>query len=115
MERFTFFERLNNWAKRSVTLKLISIGVLILILLIPTSMLTSLIYERQGIRDNAIAEVSSKWGNAQTFGGPGLSIPYSTIIKDEKGQSETVIRYAHFLPDKIKIDGVIAGATHLNF
>ncbi|MBL7891282.1 MAG: cell envelope integrity protein CreD [Bacteroidia bacterium] len=107
MEKSSFFERLNNWAKRSVTLKLISIGVLILILLIPTSMLTSLIYERQGLRDSAIDEVSSKWGNAQTFGGPVLSIPYTTIIKDDKGQSETVIRYAHFLPDQIKITGVV--------
>lgn len=107
MDKPSVFERLNNWAKRSVTLKLISIGVLVLILLIPTSMLTSLIYERQSIRDSAIDEVSSKWGKAQTFGGPVLSVPYTTIVKDDKGQSETIIRYAHFLPDQIKITGVV--------
>ncbi len=107
MERTSFFERLNNWARRSVTLKLVSVGILILILLIPTSMLTSLIYERQGLRDNAIEEVSSKWGAPQTIGGPVLSIPYRTIIKDDKGQSETVLRYAHFLPDELEITGIV--------
>jgi len=108
MEKPSFFERLNNWSKRSVTLKLLSIGFLILILLIPTSMLTSLIYERQGIRDEAIREVSSKWGQKQTVGGPVLSIPYTVWVKDEKGNSESQIRYAHFLPDKLDIAGVVS-------
>lgn len=107
MEKISTFERLNNWAKRSVTLKLISIGILILILLIPTSMLTSLIYERQSIRDNAIQEVSSKWGQQQTFGGPVVSVPYTVAVKDEKGQVATEIRYAHFLPDQLNITGIV--------
>lgn len=107
MEKPSVLERINNWARRSITLKLFSIGILILILLIPTSMLTSLIYERQGIRDSAIEEVSSKWGSQQTFGGPVLSIPYTAIVRDAKGNSETIIRYAHFLPDQIKINGVV--------
>ena len=107
MEKSSIFERINNWARRSVSLKLISIGFLVLILLIPTSMLTSLIHERQDVRDNAIAEVSSKWGNSQVIGGPVLSIPYNVIVKDEKGHSETTIRYAHFLPDILKIDGKV--------
>ena len=108
MEKISVVERLNSWAKRSVTLKLISIGILILILLIPTSMLDSLIYERQNIRNNAIEEVSSKWGKSQTFGGPVLSVPYTVIVKDDKGQSETQIRYAHFLPDQLDITGTVA-------
>ncbi len=108
MEKLSLFERLNNWARRSVTLKLISIGILILILLIPTSMLDSLIYERQNIRNNAIEEVSSKWGQQQTFGGPVLSVPYTVQVKDDKGQIETEIRYAHFLPDQLDIKGDVS-------
>ncbi len=108
MEKHSVFERINNWARRSITLKLISIGILILILLIPTSMLTSLIYERQNIRDSAIEEVSSKWGNRQTFGGPVLSIPYTSTVRDAKGNSETIIRYAHFLPEQININGILS-------
>jgi len=107
MEKPSAFERINGWARRSVTLKLISIGILILILLIPTSMLTSLVYERQSLRDGAIEEVSSKWGNPQTFGGPVLSIPYTSLLKDDKGNVETRILYAHFLPDELKISGTV--------
>ncbi len=65
----SLFERVNTWAKTSISLKLISIGILILILLIPSSMLTSLVYEREQYRDDAIREVSSKWGDSQTIGG----------------------------------------------
>lgn len=107
MEKPSLFERLNSWARRSVTLKLISIAILILILLIPSSMISSLIYERQNIRDNAIKEVSSKWGERQTIGGPVLSIPYYTQIKDAQGKMETVIRYAHFLPDQFDVNGTM--------
>jgi inner membrane protein len=107
MEKPSLFERINNWARRSVTLKLLSLGFLILILLIPESMLISLVHEREGIRDEAIKEVSSKWGEDQTIAGPVISIPYTVSLKDEKGNISTVIRYAHFLPDDIKITGLI--------
>ncbi len=107
MEKPSVFERVNNWARRSVTLKLLSIGFLILILLIPTSMLTSLIYERQGLRDGAICEVSSKWGDQQVIGGPVLNIPYTEIVKNDKGELESVTRYAHFLPDELNITGSV--------
>ncbi len=106
-EKLSFFERLNNWAKRSVTLKLFSIGILILILLIPSSMLTSLIRERENLRDNAMGEVTSKWGSSQTIGGPVISIPYKTTIKDEHGVTQTKLEYAHFLPDYLEINGKI--------
>src|SRR5262245_20051062 len=107
MEKTSLFDRLNNWIKRSVTIKLFSIGFLILILLIPTSMLQSLISERQDIRDSAIEEVSSKWGGRQTIGGPVLTIPYNILLKDDKGNVESVKRYAHFLPEQLNIDGKV--------
>ena len=103
----SIFERFNNWSKRSVTLKLISISILILLLLIPSSMLNSLISERKTIRDKAIDEVSSKWGEPQTIGGPVISIPYKTSSKDKDGNSEIVINYAHFLPENLTIEGTV--------
>lgn len=105
MEKNSLFDRVNDWIKRSITLKLLSIGILILILLIPTSMLTSLIRERQDVRNEAIQEVSSKWGNRQTLGGPVLSIPYLVDVKDEKGTIVREKRYAHFLPDELSVSG----------
>jgi inner membrane protein len=105
MEKPSFFDRFNNWVKQSVTIKLLSIGFLILVLLIPNSMLESLVRERQSLRDEAIAEVSSKWGSVQTIGGPVLSIPYTAQIKDERGNVEYVTRYIHFLPDELNMNG----------
>ncbi|HEY8401253.1 MAG TPA: cell envelope integrity protein CreD [Cytophagaceae bacterium] len=107
MEKQSWFDKINNWAKGSVMLKIITIGILILVLLIPSSMLDSLIRERQNIRDNAISEVSSKWGNAQTIGGPVISIPFRNKIKNQKGELESRIEYAHFLPEDLKINGKV--------
>lgn len=103
----SLFEKLNAWARRSITLKLISIGILILLLLIPSSMIQSLIYERESIRDEAVSEVSSKWGNAQTIGGPVLTIPYFFRETDDKGKTWVSTRYAHFLPDDLNINGTL--------
>lgn len=105
IEKPSLFERLNNWAKTSISLKLISIAILILILLIPSSMLTSLIYERERYRDEAISEVSNKWGDSQTIGGPVLTIPYEVVLEDAKGKISTVIEYAHFLPEDLLVTG----------
>src|SRR5580765_3339455 len=98
MEKPSVFDRFNNWIKNSVTIKLFSIGFLILILLIPASMLESLIRERQSVRDQAMDEVSSKWGGKQTIGGPVLTVPYVVPVKDAKGNIINEIQYAHFLP-----------------
>jgi inner membrane protein len=105
MKDQSFFERLNLWIKNSITIKLISIGILILIMLIPTTMIESLIQERQNTMDNAVAEVSSKWGNAQIITGPVLTVPYKAYKKAEDGKIIEVTDYAHFLPEKLNING----------
>ena len=83
----TFFEKANNWLKQSVTIRLITIGILILLLLIPVSMVESLIREREYRQEEAIREVSSKWGEQQTITGLVLTVPYKTYAKVyEKGK-----------------------------
>jgi inner membrane protein len=90
------------------------IGFLIIVLLIPTFMINGIISERQGRKDAAIIEVSSKWGNRQTFVGPVLKVPYYEILKTENinaaGKKEIIqeknLRFAYFLPEKLKINGV---------
>jgi inner membrane protein len=105
MEKISLFDRFNNWLKNSFTIKLLSIGFLILILLIPTSMLESLVRERQNLHDEATEEISSKWGRSQTMTGPVLTVPYYVPVKDEKGNISNAIRYAHFLPKDLSITG----------
>jgi inner membrane protein len=101
----SFFERLSNWTKNSITLKLIVITIIILVLMIPTAMMESLIYERQNTRDEAIREVSSKWGGIQQVKGLVISVPYKQYSENEKGERSYVVKYAHFLPDKINVSG----------
>lgn len=107
----SFFERANNWLKQSITIRLITIGILILLLLIPVSMVESLIREREARQGEAIVEVSSKWGEQQTITGLVLTIPYKTYSKVYEGEKTDKfklvesIEYAHFLPEELNISG----------
>ena len=85
----SFFEKINGWAKNSVGLKLLTIGIIVLLLLIPSSMLDSLVFERQHLRDGAISEVSDKWGNQQMITGPIITIPYKMVTINDKKQKES--------------------------
>lgn len=93
------------WMKQSISARLIIIGFLTLILMIPSIMVMELIKERQGRRDGAVAEVNQKWGGSQTIVGPVLSIPYKYVINDPNDHLITQIGYAHFLPEILEVDG----------
>ena len=113
---------MNNFAqklKQSIFVKLGIILFLILLLVYPTAQIENLIYERQSIQQEAIYEVSSKWGAAQTITGPVLSIPYdkfdTTSQYDSKlGKKITIVNksseqaYLHVLPENLIIDGDIS-------
>lgn len=103
------FERLNLWIQESITIKLLSIGFLVLILLIPSAWIQELIQERELRADGVINEVSSKWSGSQTLSGPILVIPYKVREKIDKGKDGIEIReYIQkyfFLPEKLDISG----------
>jgi len=95
------------FASNSVNIKILIITLLVLGLLIPTSMIKSLIKEREMRQRSVIDEISSKWGNAQTITGPVLTIPYRDYHINEKGQRIYRTEYAHFLPEDLHISGVV--------
>lgn len=105
-EEKSIAERINNWIKNSITLKLISITILILLLLIPSSMIKSIIEEREMLNNDAIQEVSAKWAENQLLTGPILTIPleYESVLKDEKSK---IIHYLHILPEDLIINGML--------
>ncbi|MGI9542268.1 MAG: cell envelope integrity protein CreD [Cyclobacteriaceae bacterium] len=103
----SFFDRLNQWIRNSITIKLVSVGILMLILLFPTSMVESLISEREYYRQGVISEISSIWGNDQTITGPILTVPYRTYFRDQNDKLVSQIDYAHFLPDHLEVEGNI--------
>ena len=107
MENPSFLDRLNTRLRNSVTVKMLTMGILILLLLIPASMIESLIREREGRRTNAIFEISSKWGNAQTLTGPILSVPYLVRAVDQEGTVITNRQHAFFLPEALEIEGAL--------
>ena len=96
-----------KWMKYSISARLIIIGFLVMLLLIPTFMIRSLIRERQDRRDDAISEVSEKWGQTQTITGPILSIPYTKYFTTEDNKTSTTTMYTHILPDFLEINGTI--------
>ncbi|HXT52738.1 MAG TPA: inner membrane CreD family protein, partial [Thermoanaerobaculia bacterium] len=58
-------------------LKLISLGVLVLLLLIPVSQLLGLVRERKSRQDEVRNELARLWGGEQTLGAVVLAVPYT--------------------------------------
>lgn len=94
-----------NYIKRSITLKIVSIGILILLLLIPAAMIQNLIRERQSRRDSVVKEISQKWGEGQTITGPFITVPFKTFFKDNDGKTQFNLNYLHILPETLDITG----------
>ena len=94
-----------NYMKRSVTLKIVSVGILILLLLIPAAMIQNVIRERQARRDSVVKEISQKWGYSQIITGPFITIPFKTFYKDNDGKTQFNLNYLHILPDTLNITG----------
>ncbi|MBK7629289.1 MAG: inner membrane CreD family protein [Ignavibacteriales bacterium] len=87
--------------KESITLRIILIAAVIIILLVPLFMIQSLITERQYYRDEAVREVSKSWAEAQTVGGPILTLIDKSENLDKEGNKfNTYIRH-HYLPDSL--------------
>lgn len=98
--------------KTNIYFKVGAIILIALLLLIPTSMIHSLIGERERTKNEAISEVSSKWGGEQTISGPLISIPYYRYVKQisEKDSSEKIVQikeFLHVLPGQLNISGTI--------
>lgn len=95
------------WERNRIMFKSFLIGILVLLLLIPTFFIQSLIDERAGRQQEAVTEVSSKWANAQTITGPVISIPYLYAVKDDKGNTMKERSQLYFLPAKLDIQSKV--------
>ncbi|MGB6037290.1 MAG: cell envelope integrity protein CreD [Cryomorphaceae bacterium] len=100
-------EKVSKMIKGSVTLKLITITILMLLLLIPASMVKSIIQEREQLNNQVTREVSSKWANDQRLTGPILTIPLLYEYNKDEEESVTKVKYWHILPKNLNIDGEV--------
>lgn len=98
----SFFQRNSIQA----TFKLLLIGILVLILLIPRAMILDLVRERKNLNESVKNEVALGWGGKQIVSGPFLVIPYRAkyLSEDKKTMKETKKNLILF-PDKINTIG----------
>ncbi|MDO4229897.1 MAG: cell envelope integrity protein CreD [Capnocytophaga sp.] len=96
---------------QSNSARMIMVGALILILLIPLELVKGLVNERKYRQSEVIEEINSKWGQEVFFYGPILKIPYTTYEKNEvydtKSKATIVERkalqnVAYFFPETLK-------------
>ena len=96
-----------SWLKNSVSLKITVIGIIILLMLIPSGLIKNLMNERQYRLKESFNEVTSKWGGRQEINGLVITVPcIETIGKGEKKTYYT--RYLHILPDQLNVTGNIS-------
>jgi inner membrane protein len=107
-----------SFGKRYRTIiKLIGVGVLILLLLIPFGMIRGVLSDRLSRRNEAVADITSSWGREQCVIGPVLIIPYQyrfKTVKEVPGKDgkvekreveETAGAWAYFLPELLNVNG----------
>jgi len=108
--------KFGNWLKKSITARMLMVGFLIIILLIPLAFIGELIRERSLRKETALNEINQQWGNELLIYGPILEIPYKTFtektVTDRTTKSvytETIenIEYAYFFPENLKINSSI--------
>ena len=105
----TVHHRLSFWQRNRLLLKAFLVGVLILVLLIPTLFIENLVNERKERRLEVVKEVSNKWSGEQTISGPYLVIPY--VMKDTGSKQPPVTKYLYILPDELTINTDIIPET----
>jgi len=106
---------IRDWLTNSAFLRVIFISLVMLLLQIPITLISSQVLERQTTKQQAINDVTSKWGYAQEVYGPRLVVPYYkvsgwTTFDGEKKYNRTK-HYASFLPETLGITAKVENET----
>ncbi len=92
--------------RRSIGAKVAVIGLLVLILLIPTAMIRDLTLDRSDIEDEARRDIFNAWGGEQLVAGPVLALPYKSDERGDNGAPLVVDRVLYVLPDTSSVVAV---------
>jgi len=104
------------FARRALFFKVLGVGLLALLLLIPLAMVRGTLDERRGRHEAAVAEITQTWGRSQSLVGPILVVPYRENIATDEWvvvdgrrvkESRIVERLgeAWFLPEQLLVEG----------
>ncbi len=98
-----------NYAKLGLFVKFGLVGVLTLILLVPSALVQNLIQERQQRKEEVVNEISDKWAAAQLVEGPVMVIPYRkmvvTQVEGQKPVYKEEERNIYLLPEVLNFQG----------
>ena len=97
--------------RHSVVAKVLLIGILSVLLLVPLLMLQSVVSEREQRKSETESEIMQSWGGPQTLAGPFLTVPYISRSRDANGKPVEPVQAAHFLPQILAIDGSLLPET----
>ncbi|MDN3725195.1 inner membrane CreD family protein [Aequorivita sp. SDUM287046] len=104
--------KFGNWMRNSFTARMLVVGFLLLVLLIPLEFVKSLINERAYRQQEVVQEINNKWGKEVLLSGPIVKIPYSDISEEKIFNEKTKSYYsktnetqknAYFFPEKLDI------------
>ena len=116
MTEQTKTNRIATKLKNSTSVRMLIIGFLILVLMIPLAFIKDLIRERKYRQSDTVQEINKKWGEEIILYGPILKLPYTTysetLVKDDKtGKTQTITekftKCVYFFPNELDISGDI--------
>ncbi|HEY9130228.1 MAG TPA: cell envelope integrity protein CreD [Dyella sp.] len=95
---------MRNWTQ-TVTAKVLGVGVLALLMLIPLAQVQSLVTERQAMRETAVTQIAQGWGGQQILGGPVLAIPGTrNVLLADNQATRDVATTDVVLPDDLQTE-----------
>lgn len=89
----------------SLTVKMIILGFLGLLLLIPLELVREIIKERAKYADEARTEISKSWASPQNITGPVLNVPGKKILENGLNVLTTTL---HILPENLNVKASIS-------
>lgn len=90
--------------KESVVLRIILVGCLIVLLLIPLWMIQFVISERQVYRNEAVREISKSWAGPQTAAGPLLTLVTNHEHINKDGTKSFSTKRSFYLPENLSVE-----------
>lgn len=102
---------MGKWTQ-GILAKLLGIGVLAVLMLVPLAQVGALVTERQQLRETAVTQIAQGWGGRQTLGGLVLAVPTRRPERLAQNQPPQVLVGTDFvLADTLTMDVAMAVQT----
>ncbi|WP_109124044.1 cell envelope integrity protein CreD [Dyella sp. C11] len=97
---------MGQWMK-GWTAKVLGVGLLALVMLLPLWRVQSLVEERQDMRQAAITQIAQGWGGEQVFGGLVLAVPTRQQVSVASNDVREISDTAYVMPDTVATDATM--------